>query len=409
MAEDSDLEKTESATPKRLEKAREEGQVARSRELSTFALLSAGFFGAWGMSETIGEHLRTMMRGAFTFNHAAAFDTTRMLAGAGTAAMEGFYAMLPVLALTGVAALLAPMALGGWLISSTSLQPKFSRLDPIAGLGRIFSVNGPIQLGMSLAKTLVVGGVGGLAIWQRRDEILGLLVEPAPSAFAHGLHLVAVACAMTVAGTFVVAALDVPYQIWSYQRKLRMTKEEVKREHRENEGDPQLKGRIRQQQRAMARRRMMAEVPKADVVVTNPTHFAVALKYTDGEMRAPKVIAKGVNLVAARIREVAAEHNVPLLEAPPLARALYHNVDLNREIPGPLYGAVAEVLAWVYQLKRFRAEGGAVPMAPTSIDVPAELDLGPISDEDADEEAADTLAGDAKAKSPRRGNEGEVA
>jgi flagellar biosynthetic protein FlhB len=332
-----------------------------------------------------------------------------MLAGAGTAAMEGFYAMLPVLALTGVAALLAPMALGGWLISSTSLQPKFSRLDPIAGLGRIFSVNGPIQLGMSLAKTLVVGGVGGLAIWQRRDEILGLLVEPAPSAFAHGLHLVAVACAMTVAGTFVVAALDVPYQIWSYQRKLRMTKEEVKREHRENEGDPQLKGRIRQQQRAMARRRMMAEVPKADVVVTNPTHFAVALKYTDGEMRAPKVIAKGVNLVAARIREVAAEHNVPLLEAPPLARALYHNVDLNREIPGPLYGAVAEVLAWVYQLKRFRAEGGAVPMAPTSIDVPAELDLGPISDEDADEEAADTLAGDAKAKSPRRGNEGEVA
>jgi flagellar biosynthetic protein FlhB len=409
VAEDSDLEKTESATPKRLEKAREEGQVARSRELSTFALLSAGFFGAWGMSETIGEHLRTMMRGAFTFNHAAAFDTTRMLAGAGTAAMEGFYAMLPVLALTGVAALLAPMALGGWLISSTSLQPKFSRLDPIAGLGRIFSVNGPIQLGMSLAKTLVVGGVGGLAIWQRRDEILGLLVEPAPSAFAHGLHLVAVACAMTVAGTFVVAALDVPYQIWSYQRKLRMTKEEVKREHRENEGDPQLKGRIRQQQRAMARRRMMAEVPKADVVVTNPTHFAVALKYTDGEMRAPKVIAKGVNLVAARIREVAAEHNVPLLEAPPLARALYHNVDLNREIPGPLYGAVAEVLAWVYQLKRFRAEGGAVPMAPTSIDVPAELDLGPISDEDADEEAADTLAGDAKAKSPRRGNEGEVA
>jgi flagellar biosynthetic protein FlhB len=405
VAEDSDLEKTESATPKRLEKAREEGQVARSRELATFALLSAGFLGAWGMSATIGGHLQAMLRGAFTFGHADAFDTSRMLAGAGVAAREGFLALLPVLALTGVAALLAPMALGGWLLSSKALEPKFSRLDPIAGLGRIFSVTGPIQLGMALAKTLVIGGIGGLAIWQRRHEILGLSMQPASRAFADGLHLVAVACAMTVAGTFVVAALDVPYQLWQYHRKLRMTKEEVKREMRENEGDPHVKGRIRQQQRAMARRRMMSEVPKADVVVTNPTHFAVALKYADGEMRAPKVVAKGVNLVAARIREIAAEHNVPLLEAPPLARALYHNVDLNREIPGPLYGAVAEVLAWVYQLKRFRAEGGAVPMAPTAIDVPPELDQGQVSDEDADEEAADALSG----AGDDRSNEGDSA
>jgi flagellar biosynthesis protein FlhB len=166
----------------------------------------------------------------------------------------------------------------------------------------------------------------------------------------------------------------------------------VKREHRESEGDPHVKGRIRQQQRAMARRRMMAQVPKADVVVTNPTHFAVALQYADGEMRAPKVVAKGVNLVAARIREIATENNIPLLEAPPLARALYHNVDLNREIPGPLYGAVAQVLAWVYQLKRFREHGGDVPMAPTDLDVPPELDKGGVSDEDAAEEADDTLS-----------------
>jgi len=412
VAEDSDLEKTESATPKRLEKAREEGQVARSRELATFALLSAGFLGAWGMSGTIGAHLQAMLRGAFTFGHAGAFDTNRMLSGAGVAAREGLLALLPVLALTGVAALLAPMALGGWLVSTKSLEPKFSRLDPVAGLGRIFSVNGPIQLGMSLAKTLVVGGIGGLAIWQRRDEILGLAMQPAPRAFADGLHLVAVCCAMTVAGLFVVAALDVPYQLWQHHRKLRMTKEEVKREMRENEGDPHVKGRIRQQQRAMARRRMMAQVPKADVVVTNPTHFAVALQYTDGEMRAPKVIAKGVNLVAARIREIAAEHGVPLLEAPPLARALYHNVELNREIPGPLYGAVAEVLAWVYQLKRFRTEGGPAPAAPTDLDVPPELDQGKVSDEQADDEASDALSGtadDRRDNDARRRNEGESA
>ncbi|MFM0338744.1 flagellar biosynthesis protein FlhB [Paraburkholderia fungorum] len=391
MAEDSDLEKTESATPRRLQKAREEGQIVRSRELSTFALLAAGFYGAWGMSGHIGEHLQNMLRAAFTFDHAGAFETRRMMIGAGAAGREGLYALLPILGFTGAAALFAPMALGGWQLSAKGLEPKFNRLNPVAGLGKIFSINGPIQLGMSLAKTLVVGIIGGTAVWNRREEILALATQPVHLALANTLHLIAVCCGMTVAGMFIVAALDVPYQLWQFHKKLRMTKEEVKREHRESEGDPHVKGRIRQQQRAIARRRMMTQVPKADVVVTNPTHFAVALQYTDGEMRAPKVVAKGVNLVAARIRELAKENNVPLLEAPPLARALYHNVDLNREIPGPLYGAVAEVLAWVYQLRRFRTEGGEAPVAPTDFDVPADLDKGGVSDEEADQEAADTL------------------
>jgi flagellar biosynthetic protein FlhB len=391
VAEDSDLEKTESATPRRLQKAREDGQIVRSRELSTFALLAAGFYGAWGLSGNIGDHLQNMLRASLTFNHASAFDTSRMLIGAGAASREGLYALLPILGLTGLAALLAPMALGGWLLSAKGLEPKFSRLNPIEGLSRMFSINGPIQLGMSLAKTLVVGLIGGSAIWNRHEQFLALATQPLNIALANSVHLIAVCCGMTVAGMFAVAALDVPYQLWTFHKKLRMTKEEVKREHRESEGDPHIKGKIRQQQRAIARRRMMAQVPKADVVVTNPTHFAVALQYTDGEMRAPKVVAKGVNLVAARIREIAAENNVPLLEAPPLARALYHNVDLNREIPGPLYGAVAEVLAWVYQLRRFKTEGGDAPVAPTELDVPAELDKGGVSDEDAADEAADAL------------------
>ncbi|AJX21806.1 flagellar biosynthesis protein FlhB [Burkholderia pseudomallei] len=394
MAEDSDLDRTEAATPKRREKAREEGQVARSRELASFALLSAGFYGAWMLSGPIGEHLRTMLHAALSFDRAAAFDTNRMLSHAGTLSLEGLYALAPVLALTGVAALAAPMAMGGWLVSTKTFELKFERLNPITGLGRIFSIQGPIQLGMSIAKTLVVGGIGGIAIWRSKDELLGLATQPLHAALADALHLVAVCCGMTVAGMLVVAGLDVPYQLWQYNKKLRMTKEEVKREHRENEGDPHVKGRIRQQQRAMARRRMMANVPTADVVVTNPTHFAVALKYTDGEMRAPKVVAKGVNLVAARIRELAAEHHVPLLEAPPLARALYHNVELEREIPGTLYSAVAEVLAWVYQLKRFRAEGGIAPETPVDLDVPAELDKGAhVAPQDEREEAEDALGG----------------
>jgi flagellar biosynthetic protein FlhB len=391
VAGDSDLEKTESATPRRLEKAREEGQIVRSRELTSFALLAAGFYGVWAMSGSIGDHLASMLRGALRFDHASVFETRRMMIGAGVASREGFYALIPILAMTGAAALLSPLALGGWHVSSKSLQPKASRLNPISGLGKIFSINGPIQLGMSLAKTIVVGFIGGVSIWNRHDEILALATQPLTVAFANAAHLIAVCCGMTVAGMFLVAALDVPYQIWNYHKKLRMTKEEVKQEHKESEGDPKMKGRIRAQQRAMARRRMMSKVPTADVVITNPTHFAVALSYSDGEMRAPKVVAKGVNLVAARIRELAVENNVPLLEAPPLARALYHNVDLDREIPGTLYGAVAEVLAWVYQLRRFKSEGGAVPVAPSDFDVPADLDKGPVSDEDADEEAADAL------------------
>ncbi|QCP47780.1 flagellar type III secretion system protein FlhB [Trinickia violacea] len=409
MAEDSDLEKTESATPRRLEKAREEGQVARSRELTSFALLSAGFFGVWGLSGTIGGHLVAMMRGAFTFDHAGVLDTHKMLIGAGSAGMEGFYALLPILALTGLAALLSPLALGGWLISSKSLQPKFDRLNPITGLGRMFSINGPIQLGLSLVKTIVVGGIGGVAIWNHKDDIVALATLPLHEAIGNAFHLIAVCCGMTVAGMFVVAALDVPYQLWQFHKKLRMTKEEVKRENRENEGDPHVKNRIRQQQRAMARRRMMSAVPKADVVVTNPTHFAVALQYSDGEMRAPKVVAKGVNLVAARIREIAAEHNVPLLEAPPLARALYHNVELNREIPATLYNAVAQVLAWVYQLRRFRAEGGDIPATPTELEVPADLDQGPVSDEDADEEAEEALNTGSTKKTAKGADKGTSA
>jgi flagellar biosynthesis protein FlhB len=391
VAEDSDLEKTEAATPRRLQKAREEGQIVRSRELSTFALLAAGFFGVWGMSGSIGDHFQSMLRASLTFDHAGAFETSRMLIGAGAAAREGAYALLPILAFTGLASLLSPLALGGWQLSAAGLEPKFSRLDPIAGLGRMFSINGPIQLGMSLAKTLVVGIIGGTAIWNRREEILALATQPLNMALANSVHLIGVCCGMTVAGMLVVAGLDVPYQIWQFNKKLRMTKEEVKREHKESEGDPHIKGKIRQAQRAAARRRMMGKVPKADVVVTNPTHFAVALQYTDGEMRAPKVVAKGVNLVAARIRELATENNVPLLEAPPLARALYHNVELDQEIPGPLYGAVAEVLAWVFQLRRFNTEGGVKPTAPTGLDVPAEYDKGGVPDDAAAEEAADAL------------------
>ena len=200
MAEESDLEKTESATPKRLEKAREEGQVARSRELASFALLSAGFFGIWGMSGPISQHLQSILRGALTFNHNTVLDTNQMLIGAAAAGKEGFFALFPVLALTALAAVTAPMALGGWLLTTKPLAPNFGRLNPISGLGKIFSSQGPIALGMSVLKTLVVGGLAGWAIWHRKEEVLGLVTKPLSLALADAMHLIVVCCGMAIAG-----------------------------------------------------------------------------------------------------------------------------------------------------------------------------------------------------------------
>jgi flagellar biosynthetic protein FlhB len=377
VAEESDLEKTEPATTRRLEKAREEGQVARSRELSTFTLLAAGFGVTYAVSGSILDHLKFVMRDALTFDRGLAFESSRMLPKVGIAISNGALAVGPVIAALYLAAVLSPMALGGWLLTTKTLVPNFGRMNPITGLGRMFSVNSLVQLLMSIAKCSLVGGIAFWAVLRSQGDVLQLFSEPLHVAMAQGAKLVAGTVAFVIGGMLLLVAADVPWQLYSHAKKLRMTKEEVKREHKESEGDPHIKGKIRAQQRAMARRRMMANVPQADVIVTNPTHFAVALKYSDGEMRAPQVIAKGMDLVAARIREIGAQHHIPTLEAPPLARALFYHVDLNREIPGALYGAVAEVLAWVFQLRRWSAEGGIgapAPAAPVDLDVPVELD-----------------------------------
>ncbi len=374
MADESDLDKTESATPKRLQQAREEGNVARSRELTTFAMLVAGFGGTYALAGPIGGSLLDMFHAAFTFDRALSFDPSLMLPNAAQLLMRGAFAIAPVIAIMIVVAIAAPMAVSGWLLTPKAWVPNFSRLNPMTGLGRMFSMQGVTQLLMALAKSIIVGGTGFLAMRHYSPEAAALITETPQAALPDALHLVGVTCLWVVFAMLLMVVFDVPYQIWHHRKQLRMTKEEVKREFKENEGDPRIKARIRQQQRELARRRMMAQVPKADVIVTNPTHYAVALQYVDGEMRAPRLIAKGSNLIAARIREIGAEHNIPLLEAPPLARALYHHTELNHEIPASLYGAVAEILAWVYQLRRWNSEGGTMPVRPLEIAVPPELD-----------------------------------
>jgi flagellar biosynthetic protein FlhB len=373
MAEESDLEKTEPASPRRLEKAREEGQVARSRELVTFVMLSTGVGGVWTLGDMMGGHFDSALRNGLQFERASAFDPSHMMNQAGSAVLHAMQALMPVLMLMLVAALVAPMLLGGWLLSAQSLAPNFSKLNPIAGIGRMFSVESLAELVKTIIKSLLVGGVAWWVIMDDLSAIMSLLSEPSRSALPHTLHLVAGSCALIIGSLLLVAGIDVPYQLWSHAHKLRMSREDLRQEHKESDGDPQVKAQIRRQQQQMAKRRMMAEVPKADIIVTNPTHFAVALKYTDKDMRAPRVIAKGTDLVALRIREMAAEHKIPVLEAPPLTRALYRHTRLGDEIPAALYSAVAEVLAWAYQLQR-AAEGGATPRTPRDLPVPDSLD-----------------------------------
>jgi flagellar biosynthetic protein FlhB len=297
-----------------------------------------------------------------------------MMAQAGTVVLHGLQALMPILVMMLVAALVAPMLLGGWLLSAKSLAPKFSKLNPVAGIGRMVSAESLAELLKTIVKSLLIGGIAWWVISGNLDAIMALMSESVNDALPHALRLVAGSCALIVGSLLLVVAIDVPYQLWSHHRKLRMSREDLRQEQKESDGDPQVKAQIRRQQQQMAKRRMMAEVPKADIIVTNPTHFAVALKYMDKEMRAPRVVAKGTDLVALRIRALAEEHHIPILEAPPLTRALYRHTQLGSEIPVALYAAVAEVLAWAYQLQRQTSEGGAVPPMPHDLPVPESLD-----------------------------------
>jgi flagellar biosynthetic protein FlhB len=278
-----------------------------------------------------------------------------------------------------VVALASPLLIGGWLFSTKALEPRFSKLNPMNGLSNMVSLRALIELIKAVGKTLLVGLIAWLAVGSQLDSIMSLGMQPLEAGVMHTGRIILLTFLLTVGALVIIAAIDAPYQMWHYANKLKMTKEEVRQEHKESEGNPEIKAKIRQQQREIARRRMMTKVPHADVVITNPIHYAVALQYTAGT-EAPIVVAKGTGLIAGRIREIASENNVPLLEAPPLARALYKHAELEEKIPIALYRAVAEVLAYVHQLRRYRVLGGRVPAKPTTLEVPAYLDpMNPVN------------------------------
>lgn len=365
MAEnDNDQERTEKPTAKRLEQAREEGQVPRSAELSAAAVLLIAGASLHFLGGSVGGGLLHIMRSGLSISPAEAVDPALALPAASAELTRALIVCAPVLGMTLIAALAAPLALGGWNLSLQALAPDFTRLDPIAGFGRFFSARGAVELGKAFGKFLIVGTIAVVVLRKDSPRLLALGSLPLRVGVTQAASLAANALLAVSGGLGLIAAIDVPWQLYQYSKNLSMTREEIREEVKRAEGAPEVRMRIRRAQREVARRRMMHEVPKADVVVVNPTHFAVALRYEESRMRAPLVVAKGADLVAARIREIATEHAVPIFEAPPLARALYHNVEIGSEIPATLYVAVAQVLTYIYQLKAARTSGGRPPQPP---------------------------------------------
>lgn len=374
MANEQDLEKTLPATPKRLEEAREEGRTARSADLAGALALAIVAGAVWLGGPTWIAHWQRFMRAGLRVSHRESLDNAAPLTRLAELSWDALLLFAPVAGLAALGAIAGILAVGGWLFSPKAFTFKFERMSPMAAAGRIFSVHGLGELGKTLLKAALLGAAGVFSAWHFQSAAAGLSAMALPAALSATGHMLTLAFCALVLAMVLIAAVDVPLQLWRFHSGMRMSLEEVKREQRESEGDPHIKNRIRTVQREMAKRRMMQEVPKADVIVTNPTHYAVALVYREGKMRAPRIVAKGADHVAQAIRELGSQHNVPLLEAPPLARALYAHGEIDREIPVELYGVVAQVLAWVFQLRRHLAGEAEQPALPQALDVPAGMD-----------------------------------
>lgn len=355
-------DKTEEPTAKRLREAREEGQVPRSKELASAVVMLSCTGLLLALSGPLGGGLMHVLHDAFSFDLRAVADAGGLAARFGSIAASVLLLASPLIALAVLAAIVGTLGVGGLNLAPKALQPKFSRIDPLAGLKRLYSLPSVIETGKSLFRIAIVMSVAAIVLVANFDRILGLNAEPDRAGILHGLSLVGWTILALSAALGLIALIDAPLQWWKHHRQLRMTLQEVRREMKETEGNPEIKGRVRQLQREMSRRRMMEAVPTADVVLMNPTHYAVALKYEQGRMRAPRVVAKGQDLIAFAIRDLAQKHKVPIVTAAPLARALYRSAEIGQEIPAQLYQAVATVLSFVYQLKVYRRHGGREPV-----------------------------------------------
>lgn len=373
MAENQDgQERSFEPSARRLDEAKRRGQVPRSRELNTVAVTLAGVAAIVLLGDGVTADLRGIVVESFVLSRADVFDPAALLRHLGDALTAGLLILAPFFAVTVAAALLASVALGGLQVSTEALRFDLSKLSPLRGMKRVFSLHGLAELVKALAKFMFLGGVAALLVWTEFEHFVRLATMEVDAALAETGDLLGWTTLVVASAAIVLAMADVPFQLWDYKRQLKMTQQEVRDELKDTEGRPEVRSRIRQLQREVARRRMMEEVPKADVIVTNPTRYAVALRYDAGRMQAPVLVAKGTELVAANIRKVGRAHAVPIVEAPTLARALYFNVELGDPIPAGLYLAVAKLLAYVFQLRDARQQGGSAPDLP-DLPVPDEL------------------------------------
>lgn len=367
-------EKTEEPTSKKLEQAREKGQIARSRELSTTLVLIASAIALLLLGQSIGSALFSVMQRMFNLSRDETYDVNHMFQAWGSGMMEIAWPVLAYLIIVTIAGIYGSIALGGYNFTWESAKPKASKLNPISGLKRMFGPNGMVELLKALAKFIIVAVSTYLALKLFSAEALHLDMELYPRNVMHALDLLGWAFLIICCAMIPISVFDVPYQSHKHNEEMKMTMQEVKDERKNAEGNPEVKSRIRRLQFQAAARRMMQKVPEADVIVTNPTHFAVALKYNQNGTRAPVLVAKGLDELALHIREIAGAHGVPIVESPMLARAIYYSTDEEQEIPEKLFMAVAQVLAYVYQLKNWKKGRGKRPKPlAKELPIPPEL------------------------------------
>ncbi len=372
MSEDTGQERNEEPTAKKLRESRDKGQVPRSKELNSMMLLMGAGAGFLLMGGSLLAGIRDLMRRGLTIQNAQEINSDGLIEILGDTALQSLYIVAPLFVLLTVVVLLTPIGIGGWSFSMKAVSFKWEKLDPIKGIGRIFALKGLMELAKVLAKFALVAGISAFILWSLIDELLGLGNEPLEDALIHVAKLCGWSFIACSSALILVAAIDVPFQIWQHTKQLKMTKQEIKDESKETEGRPEVKSRIRALQHELSQRRMMEAVPTADVIITNPTHYAVALSYDQFNMKAPVVVAKGADLIAANIRSIAEKNDIAIVSAPPLARALFASTEIDQEIPSGLYVAVATILTYVYQLKTTQYYGD-IPEAPEDLPIPEEL------------------------------------
>jgi flagellar biosynthetic protein FlhB len=374
MAEDTGQDKTEQPSTKRLNDAREKGQVPRSKEFATVLVLIASAAAMLFLGERIIRSVAQVMEKSFRFSQKEIFDPAALVHHLLYSIETIAFDLGSFLAITALAAIIAPASTGGWNFSIKAMAVKPEKLDPLKGLKRIFGPQGLIELVKALAKFILIGTISTLIIWSLRDQLLTLGQQEVFVAMADLGYLVLWVFMTISASLILIALIDVPFQHWNHIRQLKMTKQEVKDEGKETDGNPEQKGRIRRMQIELSQQRMMQDVPEADVIITNPTHYAVALRYDQAGSGAPIVVAKGTDLIAQQIRMVGDANEIPILSAPPLTRATYYSTEIGEEVPAGLYIAIAQVLAFVFQLRRYNTRGGNKPHINTEgLPIPDEL------------------------------------